>query len=261
MLIKINSLNIRSMKLLTIYFMAFLFILPNCVSVTGQSDKKSRQKIIQKKNKPKITVKKPTTNTQIKKTINRQTKKMKSISKKRLLAKEDILPKDYYKPEKSKKELQTEFEKHLENLNQTCETKSDREEFLQKQLNSFEDFLKTSLKDPNMDYTLRLLFSDINSVLEEMNYNNSINLNTFIRLYRMLYKLPEDIEIKDYPDNWAKTIAQSIECRQQAEKKIKTHIKMKKIMYDSKTYQVSLSGLNFFWRFPFARKFRPPGED
>ena len=205
---KIDPCNIRDMKIL-VTFTIFLFALSNCIGIEKQPDKKS-QKIIQKKNKSKTVIKK--TKTKIKKTVNRNTRK-------RLLAKEALLPKNHYKSKKSKKELETEFEKHLENIKQTCEIKDDKKKFLQKQLNFFNNFLNISSQDPNMDYTLHLLFSDIINTLKETNYNDFISLDTFTLFYRMLYKLPEDIEIVNYPDNWAKTIAQSIECAQQEKKR------------------------------------------
>ena len=62
-----------------------------------------------------------------------------------------------------------------------------------------------------MDYTLQLLFSDIISITKEIHYRD-LNLDTFTRLYILLYNLPENIEIKNYPHRWAKVIAQSIEC-------------------------------------------------
>ncbi|MDE0118960.1 MAG: hypothetical protein OXM55_03000 [Bdellovibrionales bacterium] len=145
--------------------------------------------------------------------MSTKTKKPRSQQAKRRLAKEDALPKDYDKAKKSKEELVEEFEKHLIYLKQTCEIKEDKKEFLKTQLNSFDDFLKTGLKDPNMDYTLQLLFSDITSVIKEMN-SYTLDLDTFSRLYRMLYNLSENREITSYPDYWAQVIAQSIECIQ-----------------------------------------------
>ncbi|MDE0092347.1 MAG: hypothetical protein OXN83_03565 [Oligoflexia bacterium] len=191
--------------------LVFLFILPHCVSIKEQTNKKIKQKVILKKRKAKVALIQtnniPNTNTLEK-------RKSKTTLKKRLLAKEKFLSQDYYKAKNSKEELEIEFKKHLEYLKKTCEEKEDKKEFLQKQLNSFDDFLKTSLTDPNMDYSLQLLFSDITSLLEEINYNNSIELGIFTLSYRRWYNLPEDIEVKDYPDNWAKMIAQSIECAQ-----------------------------------------------
>ncbi|MCZ0932812.1 MAG: hypothetical protein OXJ52_06650 [Oligoflexia bacterium] len=233
------------MKLITVSFLVFLFFLPHCVFLEKQSDRKSSEKTKLEKNKFKATPKKTQTKAKLhfserggshtskpswkhrgenlQNSLTSRNKKpsrpVKTISKKRLLAKEDVLPKNYYKAKKSKKELKEEFEEHLENLKQACETTENKKKLLKKQLDSFEDFLKTSLKDPNMDYTLQLLFSNIISALEETNYDNFIDLDVFTRFYRMLYNLPEDLEIKDYPDNWAQTIAKSIECIQQEEKK------------------------------------------
>lgn len=216
------------MKFFTIYFMAFLFASPHYVYRTG-IDSRFRGNDISheddifrgndrqgwsdsalvkggiKQDQYKITAKKPKMKTQAKKPTPQKAK--------RLLAKEDALPKDYDKTKKSKTELVKEFEKQLTYLKQTCETKEDKQEFLQTQLNAFDGFLKISLKDPNMDYTLQLLFSDITSVIAEMNSSN-LNLDTFIRLYRMLYNLPENMETANYPDYWAQVIAQSIECTQ-----------------------------------------------
>ena len=97
--------------------------------------------------------------------------------------------------------------------------KENKKEFLQKQLSLFNNFLKTSLKDPNMDYNIQLLFSDINSVFEEINDISRINLDSFTQTYRVMYKLPTNTEIKNYPNSWAKTIAESIKCAQQTDKK------------------------------------------
>ena len=80
------------------------------------------------------------------------------------------------------------------------------------QLESFQSFLTTSLKDPNMDYSLQILFADIVSLIEDKNYDNFIDLDTFNSLYRSFYNLPENLEEENYPDDWAKTIFKSIEC-------------------------------------------------
>ena len=238
MLFKIDSFNIRGMKLPLIYFLLFVFFLPHCMSLQEPSDKKSSKTIKLERNKFKATPKKTQTkiksqsserwnlrkNKNSRKNLRsskstRRNQLVKAVSKKRLLAKDDILPKNYYKAKKNKKELREEFEKHLENFKQICEISEDKKELLTKQLNFFENFLQTSLRDFNMDYALQLLFSNIVSLFEETNENNFIDLDTFTRSYRMLYNLPEDLEINDYPDNWAQTIAQSLKCAQQDEEK------------------------------------------
>ena len=203
------------MKFFVFYFLIFSLILPNCVSFNESSNRNTRQKIKLAKNNLKNSLKK-------RKAISKkstQTKKAKNKSKtslrKRLLAKNNFLPKDYYKAKKNKKELEQEFEKHLESLKETCGTTENKKEFFQNQLKSFHIFLNTSLKDPNMDYALQILFSDIASIIEYKNYSNFINWDAFNLLYRRLYNLPENMEVTDYPDNWAKIISQSIKCAQE----------------------------------------------
>ena len=203
-------------------FFFFLFFLLHCSSLEEQSKKNIKIKTQIKKHKATANFKKKSSN--IKSKNNTKRKTVKKLSKKRLLAKEnqllkeDVLPKDYYKAKRSKEELEQEFETHLQNLKQTCELKTDQIVSLKKQLKAFDSFLKISLKDPFMDYPLKLLFADISSLLEEINYNKSINLDSFIQFYKMLYNLPEDIKIEDYSDKWAKVIAQSMKCIQQTKK-------------------------------------------
>ena len=190
-----------------IYILALFLFLAACFSLTKPFDKTSA-------------LKKKNIKTEFK---NRQAgnskPKVKKSSKKRFLAKEEALPKNHYKAKKSKTELLQEFEKHLQDLKQICILKENKKELLQKQLTLFNNFLKTSLKDPNIAYNIQLLFADINSIFEEINDISLINLDSFTQTYRVMYKLPTDIKIKDYPNSWATTIAESIKCAQQTDKK------------------------------------------
>ena len=191
------------------YLLSFFLFFSYCSTLEEGLNKKTESKKQFKTYNSKMSLRKQSN---IKRKNSTKPKPAGAISKQRLLAKKDALPKDYHRAKKSKTELEQDFETHLENLIQTCEQTENKKEFLKTQLVSFDSFLKTSLKDPNMDYILQLLFSDITSALEEANSAHSINLDTFSRFYRMLYNLPENIAVKDYPDNWAKIIAQSIEC-------------------------------------------------
>ena len=211
-----DSFSIKDMKF---YFLVFLFIFSNCVSFDESSNRNSGQQIklekIKLKNsliKRKVILKKSTQNKNTKDNPKRSLRK-------RLLAKNNFLPKSYYQAKKSKKALEMEFEKHLEGLKKTCEITKNRKDFFQKQLKSFQIFLNISLTDPNMDYSLQLLFSDIASIIEDENYSNSIDKDTFNLLYRRLYNFPEKAEVTDYTDKWAIVIAQSIECAQKEMKK------------------------------------------
>ena len=192
------------MKNLKAGILISMLTLSSCVSTQEQPT----QKLKQKTHRTKTIIKKSNS----KKTKTQQFKKNRAISKKRLLAKETFLPENYYKPKKSKRELEKKFSVHLEKLKQTCEKQEDKKEFLKSQLESFHFFLTTTLKDPNMDYNLQILFSDIADLIEDKNYDNFIDLDTFSSLYKSFYNLPEKLEAKNYPDDWAKIISESIQC-------------------------------------------------
>ena len=189
------------MKSSILYFIIFLFLLPQCSSIKKDSKTSSQ------KNKINFMAKNSKTETPIKKQIKQK--------KRKLMSKEELLPKDYYKSKKTKKELEKEFKSHLEKLNQTCEQTEDKKAFFQKQFNSFYTFLKTSLKDPNMDYSFQILFSDITSlfveITKETEEKSFITLDNFSTYYKLHYGLSENIKIDNYHP-WAKTIAQAIKC-------------------------------------------------
>ena len=199
-----------------IYILTLSLFLTHCYSLREEENKKTKTEIKKPTNQTNLKQKiKRTKNKPIKKSI--KNKAVKKPIKKRLLAKNNtpkqaLLPKNYGIAQKSKKALEIEFENHLMNISKTCEIQKDKKEFLYKQVNLFDDFLLNSLKDPYMDYNLKLLFADITSLLEEINYKQSIDLDRFNLVYRTLYNLSNNIEIKNYPDNWAKAIAKGIKC-------------------------------------------------
>ena len=198
----------------TAYLLIFLLFFPHCVSFKEPDSQNSRQQIKRKtqsilRNQP-LELKGNNRTNQIKK--HKAVSKRRMLAKKATVKKEKILPINFHQAQKSKVELQMKFDQHLENLRKTCEIQENKKLFFTKQLNSFNRFLKTSLKDFNMDYTLQLLFADVSGAIDEKNHEDSINLESFILFYKRLYNLPEDIEVKDYPDEWAQIIVQSINC-------------------------------------------------
>ena len=119
------------------------------------------------------------------------------------------MTKSYYKAQKSKKQLNKEFDIHLEKLKKICDLQKSRKENLKKELKRFKGFLLENLKDPYMVYSLKLKFEDISHLMHE-DFNNSST--AFSLSYRRLYNLPENTKPENYPDTWAKVIYQALKC-------------------------------------------------
>ena len=72
----------------------------------------------------------------------------KANKKSNSLLKEDLLSKNYYKAQKSKKQLLKELDSHFFNLKKTCGMRENQEEELKKHIEKLNSFLRKSLKDP-----------------------------------------------------------------------------------------------------------------
>ena len=180
------------MRFRSILVLVFLLAFSSCLSI-----KKHNSEIKSKNLGPEV---------QAKNIINPKVKK-------RLLAKEDAFPEGYYKPKKTRYELEKEFKEHLKNIMKTCDdTIKNKKDFFHETMNNFYKFLEISLKDHNLDYGIKLLFSDISYVLEEISEGIYIDLDSFILSYRSLYQIPDEIEIENYSHEWAKIIAKAIRC-------------------------------------------------
>lgn len=138
-----------------------------------------------------------------------KTKKRLKKSSRRLTTKESFLPSDYYKPKKTAKELSQEFDRHIQDLKTVCEIKENQSKVLTEKLKDLQDFLKTSLKDPYMNYKLKLEFGDLLDIMED---NLILDLNDFVLSYRLLYNLPENTKQEDYYHSWAQDLFQILKC-------------------------------------------------
>lgn len=136
----------------------------------------------------------------------------------RLLSKEAILASsDYYEPKKSKSELISGLNKELSKIEDLCDKpETEQTSLLNESLDNLLEYLESNLRDdPYMIYEIKLMFHDIKDAIKqsiEDRSSSNLTFESFSRSYRLLYNLPESLKVKDYPDDWAKRIANSLKC-------------------------------------------------
>ena len=128
----------------------------------------------------------------------------------RYISKIEVLPKNFYKPKKSKQQLNKELENQLSNINAVCKEKTDQKKLLLQRFKNTTDFLEDSLKDPYLNRELAFLFSDILTLLKSQSDMESISSSAFLNQYKNLYNLSENQN--DFPHQWASLIYKSIQC-------------------------------------------------
>ena len=204
----------KKIQILTLIFLSFFFFGEQPV-LAGKDKKNSPALLLLEEKKTLSTQKKIIKNNESMGSHTKSSAKKPQISKKisrQPLSKEAVLSKDYYKPQKNRKQLTREFNRHLVDLKNVCSLLNHREVKLKKERENFKLFLKTSLKDPYMTYALKLKFRDVLSLIEAGNSDSLMSLEVFTVSYRRLYNLPENIEKQNYPHIWAKIIYETLEC-------------------------------------------------
>ena len=126
-------------------------------------------------------------------------------------SKQGVLPKDYYKPKKTKQQLSLGLNQKVNNLQRACSAEANKKETLIEELKVLKAFLERNLQDPYMIYAARLEFGDFLSLMEE-GWDEGIPLTNFALAYRRLYNLPEDIKPENYPHPWAKNVQTALKC-------------------------------------------------
>ena len=120
---------------------------------------------------------------------------------------------------KSQERLLQILNNSLNDLKSVCNLKTNQRPELQNKMQNLITTLERELKDPNMIYSMKLIFGDI---LDAIKRDGQIitDFNRFQIYYKVLFNLP-NIEVNEYPDSWARDIYKALEC---ANKELSSHL-------------------------------------
>ena len=128
----------------------------------------------------------------------------------------DLGPSHHRKARQTRELLLDALNSRLEALSAICrlteESKKRRLELLKENLAELSEFVTQTLRDPYMDYSLRLDFGDIFDILREGEGFFPEGEESFALIYRVQFNLPESTAQSDWPHVWAKTLFSSIKC-------------------------------------------------